>query len=262
MARRSTTKPLATAEESSSHAAVYERRIRDRLAQYEKDYKIEDLNNSNDKTLLMILIRSELLLEDLQRQLQVVLVPEGEQLDIMSQANEIKKLSDLVRDLTTQITTVQKTLDIDRKSRKKDAEASAAEYIRTLKKNAKEFLDQRATKIHCPDCGVMVGRVFPVHEHTAYRFEVQCSQCHRMIIAKRDERDIWFDIKDAEWRRQYPAEVVQTEKKKGFKPSEIRDVITGMDQTTVELEFDATTGIYTRDTVDLEETYGTNRETE
>lgn len=231
------------AKRQLSSKEQYELRIRERLQAYEKDYKIEDLNGSNDRTLLMILVRSELLLEDLQHQLQVVIVPEGDNFDIMTQASEIKKLSDLVRDLTNQVTSVQKTLDIDRKSRKKDSEASAADYIRTLKKNAKEFLDQRVTVIMCPDCNVRVGRVFPVHDHTAYRFEVQCSQCHRMVIAKRDEQDIWFDIKDAEWRRAYPAEVVQPEKKRGFNPRVLHDAVSGIDTNVIEFDFDAVTGI-------------------
>lgn len=221
----------------------YESRIKARLQQYTKDYKIEDMNESNDRTLLMILIRSELLLDDLQYQLQSVAV-EG---DLLSSANELKKIFDLVRDMTAQVTTVQKTLNIDRKSRTKGEDESPAEFVRGLKRNAKSFLDQRAIRIYCPDCKVMVGRVFPVHGHTSFYFESQCSQCKKKVIAKREEKDVWFDIKDADWRRKYSAEIVQPEVTKGgFRPEQISTEniidtynIYGGDNAEIELDIPA-----------------------
>lgn len=218
----------------------YDKRIKERLQQYMKDYKIEDMNESNDRTLLMILIRSELLLDDLQFQLQSVAV-EG---DLIASASELKKIFDLVRDMTGQVTQVQKTLNIDRKSRTASAEESPAEYIRQLKRNAKNFLDQRAIKVYCPDCKVMAGRIYPVHGHTAFTFEVQCSQCKRRVIAKRDEKDVWFDIKDADWRRKFPAEIVQPELAKGgFRPEAVSDEniidtynLYGSDNAEIELD--------------------------
>lgn len=212
MARRSTKVDTETIKVTGK--SDFQKRVDQRVKAYEKDYNVEELNDSNDKALLFTLIRSELILEDLQTRIQEVL----EEKDIVEAAGEIKKLSDLIRDLTTQVTTIQKTLNIDRKSRKEEQTDNVADYLRGLKTAAKSFMEKRLIKVYCTDCKVMVARFSPVHNHTAFSIRMQCDQCKKFIIAKRDERDIWFDIKpaDAQWRRKYPAEIIQPTTKEDY----------------------------------------------
>lgn len=172
-----------------------EDRVQNRLEMYKKEYAFGELNNSNDMALLMSLIRSELVVEDLQKRL-FELVNEG---DLVENAPEIKKLSDLTRDMVDQNMEIQKTLQIDRKSRK-SGQDNFFEYLTRLKISASEFLEKRLKRIYCPDCKVMVARFAPVHEHTAFELKVQCSQCKKMIEMQRKEQDPLFDIPDRDWR--------------------------------------------------------------
>jgi len=194
----------------------FERRFQERLALYERDFDLSTLNQSSDKGLLDALIRQELLLENLQVSLQQI--TEDESIDLLNKMSDIKKFSDLIRDGTTSVTTLQRTLSIDRKTRKSDTVDSVADHIKKIKKEAAIFLDKRLHKIYCPDCKVMVGRFSPVHDHTAFVVSVECSQCGRLVRMHREARDIWFDVKDADWRRKYNAEIVQPTKKRGFQP--------------------------------------------
>lgn len=196
----------------------FDERFKVKLAEYGKAFRIEDLNDANDKSTLEIMLRTELMIEDLQEQIRDLM---GE--NIVDNASNIKKLADLLRDSTTTITNLQKTLSIDRKTRKTEETASVADYIRNLKKDAKDFMDQRIVRVYCPDCKIMVGRIFPVHDHTAFMCSFQCSQCNKAIRARREERDIFFDIKDSAWRRKYKPEIVQPKKFTEITPGDQED---------------------------------------
>lgn len=193
----------------------FQKRFESRLALYEKDFDLSTLNSSSDKGLLDSLIRDELLLEDLQHELQ--LITESEE-PILDRMQDVKRLSDLIRDFSNSITTIQRTLSIDRKTRKLDTVDSVADHIKKVKKEASAFLDRRLTKIYCPDCKVMVARFSPVHEHTGFTIAIECSQCGKSIRMHRAAKDVWFDVRDAEWRKKYPVEIIPSAKQKGFNP--------------------------------------------
>lgn len=213
----------------------YEEKFKQKLDAYARDYHVEELNASNDRAQLRMLISAELMLEAIEREIQHIIVSE----DLIDKANEIKKLSDLVKDTAVTITNAQKTLAIDRKTRKSEETDSVAAYIRSLKRDAKQFLEDRLIKIYCLDCKVLCARFSPVHDHTAFQAAIQCSQCKKWIRANRAEKDIWFDMKkDSEWRRKYPVEIVPPSTKQGFVPgdlvADIEDdlIIEGGDQYT------------------------------
>jgi hypothetical protein len=149
------------------------------------------------------------MIEDLQSGIRELMTE-----DIMQSAGDLKKLSDLLRDSTNTITTLQRTLAIDRKTRKDEESSSVIDYINSLRKAAQEFVDERLMKMYCPTCNVMVGRFSPVHGHTALSISFQCSQCKKMVRMRRDERDTMYDIKasDRQWREAYRAEIVQPRK--------------------------------------------------
>ncbi len=191
-------------------------RIQERLDLYRRDYDIEALNESNDKALLMTLIRSEIILENVQNEIQNI-TSVGD--DFLEEADRLKKLFDLQRDMMQQITKAQQALSIDRRTRKSEQSNSVADYIRVIKREAFNFLDKRLIKVYCPDCKVMVGRYAPVHDHTAFIVSTECSQCSKAVRAHREARDIWFDVKDADWRREYKAEIVQPTLRSGFNAS-------------------------------------------
>lgn len=186
-------------------------RFEEKLEEYRKNYRVDELNDANDRTLLHIMIKTELMIEDLQSGIRELMTE-----DIMQSAGDLKKLSDLLRDSTNTITTLQKTLAIDRKTRKDEESSNVIDYINSLRRAASDFVDERLVKMYCPTCNVMVGRFSPVHGHTALSVSFQCSQCKKMVRIRRDERDTMYDIKasDRQWREAYRAEIVQPKRSK------------------------------------------------
>lgn len=182
-------------------------RLKAKRLEYAKKYEIDSLDSGNDKANLEALLRNEIIIEDLQEALQEK-VEEGAATNIA----EIKKLNDGIRDLIATNLSLEKALGIDRTARKKEVnDQSPAEYIKALKQQAKEFLEQRLIKVYCEECKILVLRFFPVHEHTKFDVKCQCSQCGKMIRVHREEKTIFFDLpkNDRAWREKYMLEVVQ-----------------------------------------------------
>ena len=187
-------------------------RTKELKRQYEQDYDLSTLNSSNDRLNLEALIRNTILIERIDEEINTQMSSK----DIASAILTIDKLARTKDGLQTQNVALEKQLGIDRKSRKKDNETSAAEYIIALKQNAREFLDKRLTKVFCPECKILIMRFSPAYEHTEFDIACQCPQCNKLVTARRKERDVFFDLvpRDREWRRKYPIEVVQSKKKK------------------------------------------------
>lgn len=184
--------------------ALFEERLKQKMEEYAKVYDIGALNDANDKTTLLMLVQTEIMVEGLQEKIQTIIAE-----DPVGQATDLKKLADLLRDATETITKLQRTLAIDRKSRKEEETGSVADYIKSIQSIAHDFIEKRIIKVYCQECKVMVGRFHPVHEHTAYSLQFECSQCGTMVKTSRKSKDYLFDVKDAEWRRKHRAEIVQ-----------------------------------------------------
>ncbi len=178
---------------------------------YEQAYDLTTLNDANDKSNLELMIRNSVLSELLHEKITELMMD-----DAAGNINEIKKISDSVKDFTDRNIQLERQLGIDRKSRKKDNEATTGEYILMLKTAANEFLEKRLIKVYCPDCKILVGRISPVHDHTAFGAFFQCSQCQKLATVERVERDVFFDLEkdDRDWRRKYPVEIKKPKKKK------------------------------------------------
>lgn len=187
--------------------STFNEKLQQKQEAYSKVFRIDELNDANDRSTLDMMLKTELMVEDLQEQIQELMAESP-----VDQANNIKKLHDLLRDAGTMILAYQKTLSIDRRTRKSEETASVADYIRALKRDAKEFMEQRIIRVYCGACKVMVGRIFPVHDHTAFACSFECSQCHKFIRARREQRDVLFDVRDSGWRKKYPPEIIQAKK--------------------------------------------------
>lgn len=202
------------------------------LAEYRAKYNVDALDSPNDVANLHSMIRNQLLIEKLQDQLNSI--TEQDEID----PTQVKKILDSIVALSETNINLERTLGIDRKTRKQEASESVADYLTTLRQRAKEFIDREEilTKVYCKACQIMVGRISGVYDTTAYEASFQCPQCKKNIIVKRQEKDIFFDVKDADWRRKYPIEIEQP--KRTTAPT-----ITGVDDemtigNTVEYEGD------------------------
>lgn len=190
---------------------TFEEQFKITLEEYSKRYDIESLSNPNDVANLETMIRNQIIIKTLQRQMSELAV-EGDADKLM----DIKKINDSITSLTAANIQLEKALAIDRKTRKGEQEQSVVDYINTIKKLAREFLDdnQRLTKVHCKYCKIMVGRISGVYDTTEFEARFQCPQCKKFITISRKERDVFFDIKDADWRRKHPIEIIQAKRLK------------------------------------------------
>jgi hypothetical protein len=177
----------------------------DVMAQYREKYDVESLENPNDLANLETMIRNQLLIEQLQDRLDDLIT--GESIDSV----EVKKILDSIVALSQTNVQYERTLGIDRKTRKQQQAESVVDYIVKIKQLAREFLDndRRIIKVMCKTCNIMVGRVSGVYETTEFGAAFQCPQCKKHITVNRKERDVFFDVKNADWRRKYTMEVIQ-----------------------------------------------------
>jgi hypothetical protein len=176
------------------------------LAEYRESYDIDSIATPNDRANLDTIIMNTLAVRRLQAQLLDLAID-----DVVANATDIKKINDSIRDLTNINLTIERQLSIDRKTRKTESEQSVVEYINWLKSAAKDFLDDsnRLLKVYCKKCNIMVGRISGVYDTTEYTVEFQCPQCNKFVKVTRKQKDIFFDIRDAEWRRKYPMQIIQ-----------------------------------------------------
>lgn len=196
-------------DERSDAENEYKDRIDRKFKEYEENFDLDGINAANDRALLNILINQEVIVESLQEQMSTMVINGGV---LTGDAGDLKKLADLLRDATQTITSIQKTLGIDRKARRAEQEESPADYVKKLLSASRSFADKKIKKLYCPRCKVMVGRYAAVHDHTEFSVAFQCSQCNKHIRANRKGKDVLFDVKDASWRKKYKAEIVPAKK--------------------------------------------------
>jgi hypothetical protein len=197
---------------------------------YENEFDLSTLNGANDRLNLETLIRNTVLLERLDHEIKILM----DGADIINAVVTIDKISRVKDNIAAQNVTIERQLGIDRKSRKKDNETSAAEYIIALKQNAREFLEKRLTKVYCSKCKILVMRFSAAYDHGEYRVTAQCPQCNNVVVAHRKERDVFFDLapRDREWRKKYPIEIVNPKEQKEVSEDTIYDDALVIDDTS------------------------------
>lgn len=189
------------------------------LAEYAQKYDIENLSSPNDQANLSNMIRNQILIEQLQARLNTIVT--ANKVDPI----ETKKVLDSIVALSETNMGLEKTLGIDRKTRKQQQQESFPDYLAGIKKLARDFLnnEERLTRVHCKACKIMVGRISGVYDTTEYNAAFQCPQCKKYTTVTRKERDIFFDVKNADWRRKYPIEVVQAKRTKDAPHIDVAD---------------------------------------
>lgn len=198
------------------------------LSDYREKYDVDRLENPNDLANLHSMIRNQLIMEKLQTRLDDL--AKNEEFDSM----ELKKLLDGIRSLSETNVQLEKTLGIDRKTRKNEQAQSFPDYLKELKVLGREFIESRLTKVFCKNgCSIMLGRVSSAYDTNEYSAAFQCPQCKKYTTVTRKEKDIFFDVKNADWRRKYPMEVVQAKRSKSPEIDVLDDVLLSNDDDVV-----------------------------
>lgn len=189
-------------------AQSFDQKFTKALEEYSKRYDVDALDSPNDIANLHNMIRNQIVIEEIQQKMH-----EQAEGGAVENIAVIQKLNIAFRDLTESNLALERALAIDRKTRQNQSQTNVATYIAALKVNAREFLEKQFIRVKCPSCKVLVARISPAHEHTAFNAGFQCSQCKKYITIDRTEKDVFFDIKDPDWRRKYPVEITQPKQK-------------------------------------------------
>jgi len=164
--------------------AIFERRIKEKITEFEQDYDISDLK-MNDKLTLRALIQAMLALEDYEQasyKLQRSLLKDKDE-QVEADIATLEKISKIMNSLRTDISRMQEDLKITRKTRKGDREESVAAYIENVKDRAKKFFESRVARVFCPNCKTLIGTVWVLYpKENENRFWFYCKRCDKKLI--------------------------------------------------------------------------------
>lgn len=200
-------------------------RFSDILQEYSEKYDLATLSSPNDKANLEALINNQIIIESLQAKVQELIED-----DPVSNIDIIQRLSTSLRDSIERNLQLERALALDRKTRNSSSAESVADYIVSLKQTAQEFLEKRLVKVYCPNCQILLARFSIVHDHSPFELRVKCNQCENDVTSAREEKDIFFDIKDSAWRKKYKYTVKQSKEKVSIDADVEDDIVLGEDE--------------------------------
>lgn len=200
-------------------------RFSDILQEYSEKYDLATLSSPNDRANLEALINNQIIIESLQAKVQELIED-----DPVSNIDIIQRLSTSLRDSIERNLQLERALALDRKTRNSSSAESVADYIVSLKQTAQEFLEKRLVKLYCPNCQILLARFSIMHEHSPFELRVKCNQCENDVISTREEKDIFFDIKDSAWRKKYKYTVKHSKEKVSIDVDVEDDIVLGEDE--------------------------------
>ena len=164
----------------------------EKLAKYYQDYDIDAINQSNDVANLHALIRLEIAIERLQNDLNAA--------SDVDETTRRKMISSIGEMLSNNLS-LQQTLAIDRKTRVGESGETIPQFLTSLKKRAKLFMEKRLVKVYCPEDKILLGTFYRFQQtkYTAkwqprkplvYRVEFECPQCGLTIRGEDIIRDV------------------------------------------------------------------------
>ncbi len=137
---------------------VFEARIERKLKEFEQDYDLTDLK-INDRDALRALIQAHITLEDYEQHL-FKLRAEGIS---ETQLFGIEKFQKAMSDLRSDISKIQQDLNITRKVRKSDKDASVMAYLDNLHEKAKKFYEAKMSYIFCEKCNMLLATIWSLY---------------------------------------------------------------------------------------------------
>ncbi len=148
----------------------FEERITEKLAGFELDYDLSDMK-FNDKETLRGLCQALIQLEDLE-QAGYIIRAGGVSLNNLTM---LDKLAQQMSRTRLDMLKMQEDLKISRKVRQTDKNISAVAELDKLKKDAKEFYEQKMIYIFCPECKMLLSTAWFLFNEAdnVLRFECQ-----------------------------------------------------------------------------------------
>lgn len=140
--------------------------------QFQESYDLTELL-PNDNIVLDNLIRAMLFLENYEKQLHN-LQKEGVS---HSNLDLVKEINGICKDLRNDISKMQDDLNITRRRRKNEKEASVINFIEDLKEKARKFYTQKMQMIFCEKCNTLLSTVWWLNvESKKQTIHVRCER--------------------------------------------------------------------------------------
>lgn len=136
-----------------NHGDSFENQIEKRIESFKEDYDLSDMT-ANDMLSLRELAKIYLLLDDISTKHREILDAENPDF------NSLEKLGRIENRLRTDASKIQQDLNITRKARQDAGTQQVAEFIEDLKHRAKKFVDDRLCSIFCPECKMLLSKVW------------------------------------------------------------------------------------------------------
>jgi hypothetical protein len=136
----------------------FERRIQEKLNEFDKDYDLSDLK-INDRESLRAFVQAVITLEDYEQHLFKIRSQGISELSLPM----IEKLQRAMSDLRADISKLQNDLNITRKIRKSDQDVSVIAFIDNLKEKAKKFYSSKMSYIFCPKCNMLLATIWTMY---------------------------------------------------------------------------------------------------
>lgn len=161
-------------EVGMEHSEALEVRIDKKLKEFEDDYDLSDMK-INDRDALRALIQAQITLEDYEQ----LLFSMRKQSLTESTFFMIEKLQKAMSDLRSDISKFQYDLNITRKIRKSDQDASVLAYMATVKDKAKRFYESKMSYIFCPKCDMLLATVWTMYpSDDRNKITLTCGRVH------------------------------------------------------------------------------------
>jgi len=177
-ARQAKPKPIRV--ETAPKVQTYDSRFNEKMKILQREYSI-DMNNSNDEEALKALVRFQIQLENVNRDIDGVQAQDDLSKDDYA---KLKQLGDFQRGVLTSISDLQTHLGITRKVRKEKSTDDIPQWIDSILVRAKEFYDTKTVTVECPKCVIELSRYwlnFP-GEVNRISMELTCWKCKEQIM--------------------------------------------------------------------------------
>lgn len=156
----------------------YERRIKNKLEEFEKDYDLTSLK-ANDMLILRAMIQSLINLEDYEQMAYRLQQKISRGQDTQEDLAKLEKINRLMESLRSGISRFQEDLKISRKIRQSDEESSLSDYIMKLKHRANHFYESKHVRIFCPKCNTLLFTGwFLYFDSSKNKLRVFCKRCN------------------------------------------------------------------------------------
>lgn len=179
-------KPKVTVEKSSPKdkpAPDYDARFKSKLQELQKEFSI-DMNNSNDAENLKDLVRQQIQLENVVRDIETI-----QKKDSLAQDDYLKleKLGKFQSGLLTSKGALEDKLGISRKFRKEKQVDDIPQFFSDLLSRSKTYYDKQTIQVRCPTCKIELVRLwlnFPNLKNDV-EMSLECYRCKETILWSR-----------------------------------------------------------------------------